>query len=211
MSLFFVFFYIFNPCFKIVFQVSDTLKYLFSWLEVSQSLQKPQEADTITISLLHKENLRQARLGCLSEFNPQTVVLLCRALFCLCPTSVAANWDFCLHGAFFPLRVRHPINKWVRKYIVYCKGVNAVEEKLSVVMMRQNVGVQSCWVGGERLYLRGHLSRDVNWQHHVVIWGGAPLAVQRPWKKKKKNTTAWDTCSSTGASGASLGVPRRWG
>lgn len=163
------------------------------------------------------ETQRQTSLGCLrSTPKPvvglifQSTLLLRRAPFCPCPTSVAVNWDFCPHGAYILLRLRHLISKWVN---VYQMVVHTMEENLSMVLVRGNAGIQqTCWVGRESLPLVEHLSSDVHelWVRHIVI-GKSTLGSSKAVKKK----TAWHCHAVVKGpmwpEWSKLGSHRRWG
>lgn len=110
---------------KLYFKSLTYLSIYFHRLDVSVSVfTEALRSKCLHCLLLRMETQRQTSLGCLrSTHKPvvglifQSTLLLRRAPFCPCPASVAVNWDFCPHGAYILLRLRHLINKWVNKCI----------------------------------------------------------------------------------------------
>lgn len=142
-------------------------------------------------------NLRQAR----SEVKPQTSSGACIWAHTLCwprsvcPTSIAVNGDFCLHRAFIPLRVRHSMNKWVDKYIVYCMVVNAVEEKLKHGDEVECRGSAELFGGRGKPSPKGAFEQRCKWTVTAPCCnlGWSTLGGWKAIKKKQKNPTAWDS------------------
>lgn len=164
------------------------------------------------------ETQRQTSLGCLrSTHKPvvglifQSTLLLRRAPFCPCPASVAVNWDFCPHGAYILLRLRHLINKWVNKCISNGGTYNGGKFK-------HGAGERECRDSADLLGGPGKPAFSWAFEQRCPWTVSAPYCSwkEHPWQfKGHEKKTAWH-CRAV-AKGpmwpewSKLGSHRRWG